>query len=419
MTVTKTTTACEATLPGLPPLPKPTPGVRSLIYERWQDFDADWPRFQTWLQESQAVCEFGHARATFREHLQGTFALCAAWGLPQAACRAGLLHTAYSGDVFYFALARSEHAGDRAGLSALIGPDAERLVHQFGALHRGTIVSAILETGEIPVQGIDVRWNRPADAAVAGADSVRVSAQDCAFLMFITVADYLEQAVASNAWKDIYQVETPGTLWPGSGKPATCLHWLSKLARAARPHLPSGAQAPQIFAGCTATLSEAAETKARNLYWEVVRAEDCDDHDVYIDEQDVDADPDLGALQEQATVQVAGMSDSQRVRRLRAAVRLTPFVGEPHVLLAQLAFRDERYEACVTECGQALRKLYTLGTAWDKRVSFPGWCAFTRLVALRASRRARGESPANDFPRMPNGLAHIDAMLAEVRALEE
>lgn len=415
MTMAKTESG--APLQALAALPKPSPALRSLIYERWQDFDTDWPRFQTWLQESQAVCEFGHARATFREHLQGTFALCAAWGLPQAVCRAGLLHTAYSGDVFYFALARSEHAGDRAQLQALIGQDAERLVHQFGALHRGTIVSAVLETGEIPDQGLDVRWNRPADAAIAGADAVRVSARDCALLMFITVADYLEQAVASNGWKDIYQVDTPATLWPGSGKPAACMHWLSKLARAAKPHLPDGTQVPQIFAGCNATLSEAAETKARNLYWEVVRAEDSDDHDVYIDEQDVDADPDESAART-ASAPSECMSDPQRVRRLRAAVRLNPFVGEPHVLLAQLAFRGGRYEEAVTECAQALRKLYTLGTAWDKRVSFPGWCAFTRLVALRASRRARGETPANDFPRMPNGLAHIDEMLAEVRALE-
>ena len=86
--------------------------------------------------------------------------------------------------------------------------------------------------------------------------------------------------------------------------------------------------------------------------------------------------------------------------------------------MAQIAFRQGDYQAAVTHCGQALDKLYTLGTAWDKRIGFPGWCTFTRLVALRASRRAGGAQPSNDFPRMPNGLAHIDEMLAEIQALE-
>jgi hypothetical protein len=389
--------------------------VRSLLHERWHDFDADWPRFEAWLRETDAVGEFGHARATFREHLRGTYALCAAWGLPQAASRAGLLHTAYSGDLFFFALARSESAQDRATLQALVGVDAERLVHLFGAVHRGTIMEEILRTGEIPVQGMDVRWNRAADAAIAGAPTVRVSARDCALLMFVTVADYLEQAVASNAWKDIYQVDAPGSLWPGSGKPATCMYWLSQLARASRPHLPPSA-IPPVFDGCTATLTQAAETKARNLYWQVVRAEDSDDHDEYVDEAEVDTDPD-DTPPAPALTRVC-MGDDERVRRLRAAVRLNPFVGEPHVLLAQVAFRNGQYETCVVECGHALRKLYALGTAWDKRVGFPGWCTFTRLVALRAARRAQGETPPNDFPRMPNGLAHIDEMLAEIRALE-
>jgi len=371
-------------------LPKPSPMTQALIYERWGHFDPDWPRFDAWLHQTQAVAEFGHARATFREHLRGTLALCAAWGLPQAACRAGLLHTAYSGDLFYFALARSEVAEDRAALRALVGPEAERLVHLFGAVHRGSIMDCILRTGALPAQGLEVRWNRATDAAIAGSPTVQVTAQDCALLMFITVADYLEQAVASNAWKDIYQEQTPASLWPGSGKPATCFHWLSKLCAASRPYLPQDSQIPPIFARCTQVLSEETETQARDLYWSVVQAEDAPDR----------------------------MDDGERLERLQAAARLNPFVGEPHVLMAQIAFRQGDYQAAVTHCGQALDKLYTLGTAWDKRIGFPGWCTFTRLVALRASRRAGGAQPSNDFPRMPNGLAHIDEMLAEIQALE-
>lgn len=418
-TATSSSSATPQPSAALASLPAPSAAVRSLLHERWQDFDEEWPRFDTWFHDNRAVCEFGHARATFREHLRGTFGLCAAWGLSQAVCRAGMLHTTYSGDVFYFALARSENAADRAAVRNLVGEEAERLVHLFGAVHRGTIIDVILSTGEIPAEGVDVRWNRAADAAVAGAEVERVSARDCASLMLLTVADYLEQAVASNAWKDIYQVDSPHTLWPGSGKPATCLHWLSKLARAARPHLPEHSPVPPIFDGCSATLSEAAETKARNLYWQVVRAEDADDHDVYVDEHDIDADPDVtsvGSTTVQALPQA--MSDNERVQRLRAAVRLNPFVGEPHVLLAQVAFRRGHYKRCVDECAEALRKLYALGTAWDKRIGFPGWCAFTRLIALRASRRAQGHAPPHDFPRMPNGLSHIDAMLDEIEALE-
>ena len=80
-------------------------------------------------------------------------------------------------------------------------------------------MDCILRTGALPAQGLEVRWNRATDAAIAGSPTVQVTAQDCALLMFITVADYLEQAVASNAWKDIYQNKRPPASGPAAASP--------------------------------------------------------------------------------------------------------------------------------------------------------------------------------------------------------
>lgn len=85
----------------------------------------------------------------------------------------------------------------------------------------------------------------------------------------------------------------------------------------------------------------------------------------------------------------AASGDEERI--LRSASALNPWVAEPHVMLAQLLFRDGRYEEAAHEAAEALDLFYTLASCWDKRIPFRQWVGFTRLLLLRSSRKAAGE----------------------------
>ena len=85
-----------------------------------------------------------------------------------------------------------------------------------------------------------------------------------------------------------------------------------------------------------------------------------------------------------------------------------PFVGEPRLLLAQLAFRARDYAGARMHAAAALSRMYQLATAWDKRRSFANWVGYARMLHLRASRLATGLSSLPlDYnkPRTSGGLA--------------
>uniref|UniRef100_A0A7S2XF92 Uncharacterized protein n=1 Tax=Lotharella oceanica TaxID=641309 RepID=A0A7S2XF92_9EUKA len=194
--------------------------------------------------------------------------------------------------------------------------------------------------------------------------------------MCVTLADYLDQMVEVNGWRDHHQVESPLKLYPGNQGPAIALYWISGLCRAIRDHLET---APPIFAHCTRVISKADEKLARDAYWFVV-------------------------------VNESTMDETEQVQRMELAAELNPWVAEPHVMLAELHFRSGAYAKAAKHAARALELFYTLATAWDKRLKFNAWVAFTRLLLLRSRRKARGMSsmPArDDLPNTSNGLALV------------
>mmetsp|Transcript_27314 Transcript_27314/g.39560 ORF Transcript_27314/g.39560 Transcript_27314/m.39560 type:complete len:380 (+) Transcript_27314:106-1245(+) len=363
---------------------QPTEVQQHLMHEHYWKLDDNFRRMEEFMLQTRGLTEFGHARTTFKTHLVGTFALCAAWGLPQAAARCGLFHTAYSGDLFRFCLFSSEKSEDRVKLRGVIGEEGERLVHLFGGIRRQCLMETVYETGSIREINV-IPWNRQGERELYRCDTVEVIGRDAAYILMVTVADYLDQLTGCNAWKDIYQVDADDQvmLWPGSGKPGVAFHWLMKLAKAAAPYLLT---VPELFKKCTAAITEEDETKARDSYWEVVR------------------DDDMNTL-----------SDKEKIEKLEVCLQLNRFVGEPHVLLAQIYFRNKQWEEAITHCKQGLVKMYALCTAWDKRMPWNEWVAFTRITWLRASRLVRG---LPDFPRATNGLCRLEEMLDEIEDLE-
>ena len=94
-------------------------------------------------------------------------------------------------------------------------------------------------------------------------------------------------------------------LYPGDGRPAIALYWMSEICRVVAPQLEN---VPPIFDHCRRTISYQDEVRARDLYWKV-------------------------------TLDETKLTDSEKDSFLLEAVQYNPFVAEPHVLLAQIAFR--------------------------------------------------------------------------------
>lgn len=242
--------------------------------------------------------------------------------------------------------------GERARLAALIGERAERLVHAFCTVDRASLEATVLAEGSVREQGYEL-----ADVRHPGS-VVRVSKEDaCAFLIE-TVADYLEQ---STGWQsEMQQLGPPGAggvLWPGPMRPTLRMAMVSRLARAAaRAQVGTGECIP-VFDNCTATLEEADEAKAVDLYWSVVA------------ERVAQGEAAEAALEE--------------------ASRLNPFVGEPHVVRAQLLLARGAWDEARDACARGLKLLEDWGgTCWDKRMPWAAWVNWCRAMALQADARA-------------------------------
>ena len=82
--------------PGMPD------AVRAFVYRDWSEFDGGIGSVLEQMRKMPAFMEFPHARNTFFNHLKGTYGMLMAWNQPVAVARAGLAHTAYSGDLFEF-----------------------------------------------------------------------------------------------------------------------------------------------------------------------------------------------------------------------------------------------------------------------------------------------------------------------------
>ena len=345
------------------------PRVLSLLRESWADLDPSGPALVSSIRQMTPLNEFPHARDTFGGHLLGTFGLLALWGQPNDVCRAGLFHTAYSGDIFRFFLYDAANAADRAELRSIIGDAAEQLTWLFGTVDRGSLLglSHMMEHDLPPSYSLADYGEELVPVAHRLHGRVSLSTREVAKIMIVTIADYLEQLVAVNGWLHHHQVESPSVLWPGDGKPGLGLAWASSLCHAIRSHLEV---VPPIFERCTRTLTRTGEVASRDGYWRAVSLE-------------------------------AELPQREQAALYTEAIAQNPFIGEPELMLAQLYFRSGDFGAALTHCGHALRKFVALGTAWDKRRTYAAWVGYARLLDVRARRSLRGEPSMPEETSLP------------------
>jgi hypothetical protein len=351
--------------------PKLPRNIEAIIDETWDILDVNATQMFNDIKSRKAFTQFSHSRQTFKNHLIGTFGILHGWNQPQDVCRLGLFHTAYSGDLFHFYVLDASSADGRLELQNIIGTDAENLVYLFGTVNRGSLIGLSRTMNASDPRGPDILNKTDGNSyytvynRITG--SIDVNSKDVAKLLVATMADYLDQMVTVNGWRDHHQVKNPSSLYPGTGKPTTALYWISAICRAIRAELDV---IPPIFDSCTTVVEYADEVMARDLYWEVVQGEDA-------------------------------LSISEQKNKLMRSMELNKFIAEPEILLAQLFYRENNFKSASFHSSQALLKLYNMSSAWDKRIDYTQWIAFCRILYLR-SRRMLKESEIYSLPLRDN-----------------
>jgi hypothetical protein len=321
-----------------------------------------------------------HKHSTFLQHLLGVHNILRLWGQNETVGRVGLFHSAYSNSYVNLALFDPEDTKERNLTTELIGTDAEELVHIFCSIDRQSIVvETILKNGEIPESGLLVPHLRHYE------ENVFLSSEVLYILVIFTMADIADQYFG---WQDslfggeetvnsmLIPIESidsheSTSIWPGLSQPGLWMSYLSQIGSIAQTYALSQGEAsvflairiPPVFESCTQILLRSDEIKARDLYWSVVTGEIRNFDDMIV--------------------------------ALETSVKYNPWTFEPHVLLAQKYLHINNFTEGEASASRALNLQRQWGTAWDKRMSFAAWVAWTRVLLQRAKDQLKW--PANSW----------------------
>jgi hypothetical protein len=312
--------------------------------------DPDLPRWVAMMAGRRAGRSW-HKHGSFRDHLFGVYRTLVLWGQPREVCLCGLLHSVYSNE--YVDLALFDPADGRDVLRESVSERLEAMVHLFCEMPRNEFVTTLAALETLPPGPMVLR-------NAQGRQFTLEREQIAAFLV-ITVADLAEQWYSwqedtMSGYPHTGQVATApawaATLWPGPFRPGSSA--LALASRLARHLLHLGLPVPPVFDGCTSVLAAEDEAAAAALYWQV------------------------------AQLDVPLVAPAVARALLLQAVRLNPFVGEPHLQLAQLALIEGDFDAAGRHAGRGLELLQNWGVQWDKRVTWQGWILWARLLIQNA-----------------------------------
>ena len=328
--------------------------AQALLDDEWITHDPDLaPVLPTVLARN--VGQDWHKAGTFRHHLVGVARSLTLWQQPRDVRLLGLLHSVY-GNAFVD-LVKFDPAKERARVRELVGESAEHLVYLFCTQSRTQFVQRVL-AGALQADGSLVLDKD-------GSPHVLTPREVAAFII-VSMADTMEQWFS---WQDdIFSrfpdvrhrpqaVHWAASLWPGpmrpSGRMVTQINGLAMALQ--HPGLKGLLPMPPVFADCTQPLAAADEAAATSLYWSVIQQ----------DQPLVDLDVATAVLE--------------------SAVRHNPWVGEPQMVLAQLYLSAGRKDDAQAAAASALQLFSAWGSAWDKRVQWDAWVAWTRVLLQGAT----------------------------------
>ncbi|CAO2046940.1 unnamed protein product [Urochloa humidicola] len=364
--------------------------------------------------------ECWHKHGTFLAHLLDVHRILHLWGAPAAVSRCGLFHSAYSNS--YVNLAIFQPDTGRAHVAGVVGAPAERLVHLFCVVPRQQLIhddllfhysdddlvadlarsEASLQDARGGVFNDDEPWRRKIQRLLPAAgitvkhirtgEDVALSRRIAASFLLMTMADFSDQLFD---WQDRlfdnangrleFSGNTWTSLWPGTSKPGL---WVTSISRmgalynlivreeeiyiAHRAHAATGQQEgdgstdrdedidlviPPVFDGCTKVLNAEDQKVARDLYWEVVCSGD----------------------------EASAWGKVEQL--LQQSIAKNPFVGEPHLVLAQVYLNMERYSDAQIQAEEGLKLLLEWGSSWDKRMPWEGWVSWGRAMLSKATEK--------------------------------
>mmetsp|Transcript_72128 Transcript_72128/g.150632 ORF Transcript_72128/g.150632 Transcript_72128/m.150632 type:complete len:388 (+) Transcript_72128:106-1269(+) len=325
------------------------PVIHAIIHEDEEALDPEAATFLRILKRSAAP-EIWHKHGHFYSHLHDVWQMLCAWKQPQAVCRLGLFHSAYSNSFVSMNLYNPDTPAGRQELRDVIGEEAENLVWKFCVIDRLSMEEDAAATGRIPPEGKTFKHIRT-------GEPVHCTAAEIGAFLVETLADYQDQ---SFGWQSDMEQRTRQCLWPGIFKPTLRMARESKMAKCARD-CGQLEVVPPIFNNCTTILQQEDEREARDLYWKAVTG-------------DAEAEGDL--------------TDERRdelIKMLERASELNPFVAEPHAVRAQLLMQKSDWEAAGDAARTALKIFYDWATQWDNRMPFVAWVSWTRCILLQST----------------------------------
>ncbi|KAL5208113.1 hypothetical protein ABZP36_032548 [Zizania latifolia] len=406
--------------------------ARPFLLGEEEQVDPALPKLAAVLRAAGAG-ECWHKHGTFLAHLLDVYRILRLWGAPDAVARCGLYHSAYSNSYVNLAIFEPDVGRDR--VRPIIGAAAERLVHLFCVVPRQQLIHDDLlfhytdqdlvddiASSEASLQDarrglfhdVDAEpWRRKIQRLVPPAgitvkhirtgEDVALSRRVTAAFLLMTMADFSDQLFD---WQDRLFNNTNGrlefrgntwtSLWPGTGKPGL---WTASISRmgvlytlivreeeiyiAQRTRSSTSQEGgdpaardedidlviPPVFDGCTQVLNTNDQKAARDIYWEAV----CSGEDE---------------------------ADWRKVEELlRQSIAKNPFVGEPHLVLAQVLLNMEMYEDAVKQAEAGLKLLLEWGSSWDKRMSWEAWVSWGRAMLIKAKQK--------DWPRTSFGILSL------------
>lgn len=388
--------------------------ARPFLRGELASIDPSLPSFVSILQ-SVGAGECWHKHSTFFSHLFDIYRILKLWGAPDSVARCGLFHSAYSNS--YVNLAIFDPGTSRGYVSSLIGAPAERLVHLFCIVPRQQLIhddllfhysdsdlNEHLALSETSVQEAKQNGNFEANQAwrkkvrsllpaegikvkhIKTGEEVLISRRLVAVFLLMTMADFSDQLFQwqdklfeNNDGKLEFRGSMPSALWPGEGKPGL---WMSSISRMGALYLLIAREEeiyieqrkqkgvefekdrdeeielviPPVFDYCSKVLDAKEQIKARDLFWEAVCSK--------------------------------GDDGEHKVERLLIETsQKNPFVGEPHLVLAQVCLNERRYEEAERELETGLRLILEWGSCWDKRMTWEGWISWGRAMLGKAKER--------------------------------
>ncbi|KAK2966980.1 hypothetical protein RJ640_009664, partial [Escallonia rubra] len=361
--------------------------------------------------------ECWHKHGSFLDHLVDIYRILKLWKAQDAVCLCGLFHSAYSNS--YVNLAIFDPSTGRDTVRGHVGDAAERLIHLFCTVPRQSLIHdhllfcytdaelvehlassqiSLKNAKEKDVYDGEEAWRKKLQSLlpdkgltlkhIKTGENVSASRRVVAIFLMMTMADFSDQLFGfqDNLFDNSDgRLEFIGNsfdaLWPGDGKPGLWMNSISRMGAIytlivreeellIQERRKSGNDGmlrerdedielviPPVFEKCTRVLDAREQVIARDLYWKAV-----------------------------CQVSKRGLEGNEEM--LKSCIEKNPFVGEPHVVLSQIYLSKGSFEEAEKEAEKGLRLMLEWGSPWDKRTSWEGWIAWTRVLLMKAKERS-------------------------------